>query len=828
VGARVYVLTPSLTGNPNVSGGASSSLVLTTGATGSSAVVLDNVAGSPGNGMYYVVTDSTGAYNLTGDYTCTQNTPVYLAAIGGTPTLTPTLPTANITGVTVGTTGTNRTFTYTTSAAHGYTTGEYVTVSGYTGAAATAYNRTGFVTAYTTTTFSILATYSATATVTGTPTATGYPGWNPSAINMTALGICPSSGNGIGFKGVINYVYTNEVSTAALAMAAGAFGTDAFHIGAATGTTVDGHYNGVYDKNALGLAFNNAGLLYNIQGGDLTTSVYGEGHIARSVTPNGNGIPPQALMDTLGNILAACVDSGNTGTTANVSATCSVLFANATSTGKACTGGTGGAPPTCTGTTVAPTDIAAAAFNIAHHPAGDPSNANFVSNLFGLSTGTVPFTPNLSSNPAPNGQPTGQPNDFTATIAFAVPSSAGGTDDLLNQPQVISIDGGAYLGDEYPATTYTEANGYYQEGIWIGNYGSQAVKLFADGGVPDYAVNLKIGSTTNNSRGVAIDTSTPQENVWIVNQGIGDLLEYSITGTAGTIYPTTTNPTGPNDQFNLPSFTTLDNNGDVFIPQIGANNLLEIGPGIFGGTSNLSYLCYFGFICGDYASANAFSTATPCLSQASNAVFDQNGVLYTYGAGSGDVCTLTIPQGTVNSTKTGFSVTNTSFEGPASFAIDKNNALWGTNFSTKSLISYKAGGATATYTGGGMSLPCSTAVDGAGNIWVGNAGTYGVSEFTSAGVALSPAAGSATLAVGGYSPQIKNTYTFADTTVFGQSGTSNCASPAIDRAGNVWVVYQGTASTLAPGVVFEILGAAAPTVTPLSYATFGGFVGTRP
>ena len=65
----------------------------------------------------------------------------------------------------------------------------------------------------------------------------------------------------------------------------------------------------------------------------------------------------------------------------------------------------------------------------------------------------------------------------------------------------------------------------------------------------------------------------------------------------------------------------------------------------------------------------------------------------------------------------------------------------GTNFSTKSLISYKAGGATTTYTGGGMSLPCSTAVDGAGNIWVGNAGTYGVSEFTSAGVALSPQPG---------------------------------------------------------------------------------------
>ncbi len=130
-----------------------------------------------------------------------------------------------------------------------------------------------------------------------------------------------------------------------------------------------------------------------------------------------------------------------------------------------------------------------------------------------------------------------------------------------------------------------------------------------------------------------------------------------------------------------------------------------------------------------------------------------------------------------------------------------------------------------------MNLPCSTAVDGAGNIWVGNAGTYGVSEFTSAGVALSPVAGSATLAVGGYSPQSQATYYLGGSAVFsGSGGPSNCASPAIDRAGNVWVVYQGHGNT--DGVVFEVLGAAAPTVTPLAYATFGngttGFLGTRP
>ena len=434
----------------------------------------------------------------------------------------------------------------------------------------------------------------------------------------------------------------------------------------------------MYDKNALGLAFNNAGLLYNIQGGDLTTSVYGEGHIARSVTPNGNGIPPQALMDTLGQhpggmrglrqygddckrvcdlqcVIRECNEHGQ-GMHRRYRWSAADVYRN---DGRA--DGYRG----CGVSTLLTT------------PAGDPSNANFVSNLFGLSTGTVPFTPNLSSNPAPNGQPTGQPNDFTATIAFAVPSSAGGTDDLLNQPQVISIDGGAYLGDEYPATTYTEANGYYQEGIWIGNYGSQAVKLFADGGVPglrgepeDWQHNEQFQGRRDRHQHATRER---------VDREPGDRRSAGIFHhryPRGTIYPTTTNPTGPNDQFNLPSFTTLDNNGDVFIPQIGANNLLEIGPDSLGAPLTCRTSATSG-LSARLRKREAFSTAAPCLSQASNAVFDQNGVLYTYGAGSGDVCTLTIPQGTVNSTKTGFSVTNTSFEGPASFAIDKNNALWG-------------------------------------------------------------------------------------------------------------------------------------------------------
>ena len=151
VGARIYILRPSVTGNPNVAGqtGASVSLMNAIGnGTGGYTPILDTIAGSPGNGMYYVQSDNSGGYNLTGDYTCTQDTPVYLAAVGGTPTYAAPTATVAINGApTITGAGTTRTFTYSTPTASGYTVGQYVVVSGYTGAAGTYFNRTGFVTA---------------------------------------------------------------------------------------------------------------------------------------------------------------------------------------------------------------------------------------------------------------------------------------------------------------------------------------------------------------------------------------------------------------------------------------------------------------------------------------------------------------------------------------------------------------------------------------------------------------------------------------------------------------------------------------------------------
>jgi hypothetical protein len=80
-------------------------------------------------------------------------------------------------------------------------------------------------------------------------------------------------------------------------------------------TKNDAVHIGTSSTNLLGLqnAANNAGNLYNIQGSTIGAGGDGDTHIAyRLHAGNGNGQVPQKLLDTLGNILANCVDSANT------------------------------------------------------------------------------------------------------------------------------------------------------------------------------------------------------------------------------------------------------------------------------------------------------------------------------------------------------------------------------------------------------------------------------------------------------------------------------------------------------------------------------------
>jgi DNA-binding beta-propeller fold protein YncE len=83
-----------------------------------------------------------------------------------------------------------------------------------------------------------------------------------------------------------------------------------------------------------------------------------------------------------------------------------------------------------------------------------------------------------------------------------------------------------------------------------------------------------------------------------------------------------------------------------------------------------------------------------------------------------------------------------------------------------------------------------------------------VSEFSSTGTVLSPTPVSPAITPVG----------------FVHAGLTSAQGIAIDPSGNVWVA-NNVAST---GGVFEIVGAAAPTVTPIALALKNGAVGAKP
>ena len=196
-------------------------------------------------------------------------------------------------------------------------------------------------------------------------------GANSAAGLMAALGNCPSGGN---FLSSIPFIMVNEISTVAAAYSFAGFATDATHV-STSGSALA--------KVGIANAFANAANLVGISTG-----------LALATTPAGNGTVPQAEINTLANILAACVNSTGPG-----SQSCGTLLPNAMNG------------------SITPTDTATAAINIAHNPAAN------LTNLYGLSTGSPPFAPAL----------TAQPTEFTVALSF----TGGG----LSDPFSIAVDG---------------------------------------------------------------------------------------------------------------------------------------------------------------------------------------------------------------------------------------------------------------------------------------------------------------------------------------------------------------------------------------------------
>ncbi len=564
VGAHVYLFAANTTGYGN----ASVSLLKTAAGT-----TLDS-SGGPTNGFYYVTTDGSGNFSITGDYTCTGGQQVYLYSLGGNP-----------------------------------------------GA-----------------------------------------GTNSAAGLMAALGNCPGTAGTTGhiFSSGL-FAFMNEVSTVAAAYAMAGFATDALHV-SSSGTTAA--------KLGIANAFINAAILETLSTGVANASPPpGVGYFG------GGGSVPQTTVNTLGNILAACVNSSSSSSTA-----CTGLFSNATN-----------------GSTQ-PTDTATAAINIAHNAAAN------VTALYGLSSAYAQFAPALTT----------QPNDFTLAIYFNAgtpgsgPVVADGSGniwfsntvvDLVNHegydptPSNLINGNTGYAVPYFPTAIALDISG----DLWSvnGTNGSVAASLneLTPAGVTGSGSPFT-GLGITNPTGLALDASS---NSWIANSASpGAVIEATSAGalsgtftTGGIVSPqaiaidpsgnawiadgtnaviklsSTGSPLSGTSGYagiglNAPTAIAIDHSGNVWVTNKGGNNVIVISStgGAVSGSSG-------------YTPAS--------LSQPSAIAIDGAGNAWVKGLGVGqDAGNYTITElsnsGVVLSGANGFFATT-----PGGIAIDASGDVW-TNY----------------------------------------------------------------------------------------------------------------------------------------------------
>lgn len=474
-------------------------------------------------------------------------------------------------------------------------------------------------------------------------------GANSAAVLVAPVRDCHSS----------DFIVVNEVSTIASVYAFAGFAADPSHLGS-SGSAL-----------ALTAMDNSADTLANLE--DQATG------LANATTLGGNGTVPQAEINTLANILAACVNSTGPGSTA-----CSTLFSNAKN-----------------GAT-APTDTATAALNIAHNPGAN------ISALYALQTASSPFQPMLSA----------APNDWTIAIKYG----GGG----LNQPAEVAIDGSGNVwipnssgskiiefgpdGSVVSGSSGFTGGGLYRPvgvavdgsgNVWVGNIGNSTLSEFNSSGSPVSSSSGDTGGGLDDPWGIAIDTSG---NIWAANNEGNSLSEFSSSGAAIS---------GSNGYagggLNGPYGIAIDVSGNIWAANNGDSSISEFNS---SGTANGSSPFTSSGLVTPYAIA-----------------IDAPGNIWVADKPGNSISEFD-SSGTANSSSpfTGGGVNN-----PHGIAIDGSNNVWVTNHANNTISELNSSGSAVSnspgYEGGELNAPEGIAVDGSGNVWVANTGNNSLSEF---------------------------------------------------------------------------------------------------
>jgi PKD repeat protein len=506
---------------------------------------------------------------------------------------------------------------------------------------------------------------------------------NPGAGLLSALGAC-------GYLNANTYVTVNEVTTVAAAYAMSGY---------ATGPTQVSSPNTAAALAGIGNAFLNASNLASVANG-----------AALAATPPGNGTAPQTTVNTLGNILNACVSAASSSTA------CTTLYADAES------GGSTGA---------APTDTATAAINIAHNQGANGST------LYALMS-AQPFTPVLTT----------APHDWTMGISFTgvyqseglavdgagdvwvlqYPSPYGQypvLTELASNGDVLSSDNTTCSAgtEAIPAAISVDTNG----NVWLlVNAGSTGV----DSNGNEYSY-YQVSYCTVSSAGVMLsppggyvlggDSTASLELFGLANDGSGNgwfpsttLLETTLSGSTLESYVIGNAPIGAE--------VAIDGSGNFWVTSQSTNGIVKLSA-----SGNLLSPP------NGYIGGGLYPPAAIAIDNAGNAwaTNSENGYIYT-----GTSISKLSSNGTPLS---GSGFTNSVMTNPYALAIDGSGNVWIANGNDyegdNSVLELSPSGALSMSINHANSIkeyldgPQSIAVDGAGNVWFSDGDTNTVTEF---------------------------------------------------------------------------------------------------
>jgi hypothetical protein len=497
-----------------------------------------------------------------------------------------------------------------------------------------------------------------------------------------------------------------------------------------------------------------ASTLANSSTGNVVTS-----NILTSATAGTITVTPESdKLLAIADILATCVNSAG-GTTG-----CGTLFADVTPTAA-----------------TQPSDTLQAAVSMSLNPTSTNAiaSATNIAQLCGLVTATPAFPNNTC--PTANA-PSVAPTDWTLGIQY----QGSGNTLLLSSPFGIASDAGGniWVLDQSSSSGFANAS----------------LTELSPVGAPMLASNLQttIGSTTftlasNNPRNIAIDTNG---NVFIpTTTSTANLFEYTNTGSV------LVSPSLSKSTYGI----AIDGNNNVFVSE----------------ESSSPHFSFFEFVGGtlDAAHQVEFANTSPIF-QVEQLAIDTLGNVWATPQGSGSTGVLELSNINISSCGTApfttapcvlpassnsantYTVTTSSSLGAAWGIAASPTGIWTANSGNSTLVNLTGSGpATSTVPFGGTSsltTPGLVAVDGAGNIWVTNkvSSPGAISEFSSAGAILSPSG----TPVGFVHPGL---------------GSGQDAGITIDPSGNVWTADYATSGATAFSV-FEMVGAAAPTIAPLA------------